>query len=196
MTEYLFDAPWWILGVIAFAGIAVWWTGNQRQDKQSKIVGLALLGVAILIGICSWVFQTPRERAVSQTEKMVAAVGARDWPVVKSILDARTSLSRLNDTSIVYKNREQILAAAKAASELYGFQSARVSGTEVDQHDTIITVTIRVYSVQEITSGQPVLTDWQIDWNQIGQEWRMTKITLINVGLGGGDGKWLPNVGG
>ena len=48
-------------------GAALFWSGNNRQDKTLKRLGLAVLLVGIVLGVLSYFVDTDKERAVRRT---------------------------------------------------------------------------------------------------------------------------------
>jgi hypothetical protein len=172
MKDLLFDTPWWLLGLLLIGGGALFWSGNNRQDKTLKCVGLAIFALGIAMGLVSYFVDTDVEAATKKTRQLIYSVEKRDWPTLDSVLDDRTSLA-------FYRNKQQIMAGAKATVDSIGLKSVHIIGTTVDQHDTLISVNVRVLSEQDITSGQPVTTDWKFDWQDFGTGWRLTTITPL-----------------
>jgi hypothetical protein len=183
MSDFLFDSPWWMPLAIAALGMGVWWSGNKRIDRTTKLVGGAIFAAAIALFLTSWFVDTDKERAEKRTRELVQGVASKDWKTVESILDPKTSLGTIGRRTAYYTDREQILSAARSASEGYGIDTATITHMETRQTDTLITISITVFTTQNIT-GQPFRSDWQLDWNQIGQDWRLTRITLVKLGMG------------
>src|SRR4051812_3791222 len=125
MNQLLFDTPWWLLALLIGAGAVLFWNGNRRQESRVRSAGLALLGVAILLGVLSYFVDTPRERAVKESKQFARAIEARDWPSARKILDPNCTLSVLGSVQL-YDSREQIIEAAKKAVERYGVSNMRI----------------------------------------------------------------------
>ncbi|MBC8106816.1 MAG: hypothetical protein H7Z14_09525 [Anaerolineae bacterium] len=172
MKDFLFDAPLWILCILVAAGVAIWWAGNNRTDKPLKRVGLSVLVAGIALALTSYFFDTDAEKVTRKTERLVAAVNARDWKTFESILDPQTRFT-------IYRNRDDIVKGAKESADAIGLKSARITGMTVDKKDTVISIDLRALSEQDRTGGRPIVTDWRFDWQNLGTGWKLTTITPL-----------------
>jgi hypothetical protein len=170
MVEMLFDTPWWLPTILVVAGILAFLSGNRRQDKQIMYGGLAVLLLGIAVALLSYFIDTAREKAVRRTRDLVAAANARDWNRFRSLLDPQTSVYGLRGPDV-------IAAVAGATAERYRLGQSRITGTEVDQTGTVITVSIRVLSD---ISGHPVVSDWQLQFQDFGQGWKLYDVRALS----------------
>jgi hypothetical protein len=168
MADYLFDTPWWLPLSILAVGLYVFITGNRRQERNVMLAGggIALLAVAIM-GI-SYLVETNREMAVNRTEGMVDAVNARDWTRFKSLIDRETVVAN-------WKGADEITAAARDAAERFQIGKIRISGTTIEEHQTAIAVSIRVFTD---VNGRTVPSDWLFDYQNRGTGWKLYSVTL------------------
>jgi hypothetical protein len=168
MADYLFDTPWWLPLSILAIGLYVFITGNRRRERNVMLAGggIALLGVAVM-GI-SYLVETNREMAQNRTEGIVAAVNARDWARFKSLLDQETIFAN-------WKGADEITDAAKEAADRFQIGRIRISGTVVEDHQTAITVSIRVFTD---VSGRAVPSDWLFDYQNRGTGWKLYRVSL------------------
>jgi hypothetical protein len=169
MKDLLFDTPLWLLGLLVIVGAALWWSGNNRQDKTLKRVGLAVFLVGVLLGVVSYFVDTDKERAVRQTKQIVSAVERRDWDALGKLLDPRTHV-------MIYNNRDDIVAGARVTADAIGLKSLHIIGSDVEQKDTLINVDIKVLSEQERSFGRPITTSWRFVYQDFGGGWRLDTV--------------------
>jgi hypothetical protein len=168
MNDLLFDTPLWLLGLLIIVGATLFWSGNNRQDKTLKRLGLAVLLIGILMGAMSYFVDTDKEAAQRRTRQIVTAVDRKDWVALGKLLDPQTH-------AIIYNNPTDIVEGAKRTADFIGFKGLRIIGTEVEQKDTVINVYLKVLSEQE-RSGGPVLTNWRFVYQNFGNGWKLDSI--------------------
>jgi hypothetical protein len=134
------------------------------------VAGAGIAGLGVLLALLSWFVMTDKEHCEKQTRQMVAAVDHRDWPALEKLLDAHTSLEG------VYKDRDEIIDGAKKTVDAIGLSSVSITGTEVKQVDTVITVDLAIMSDQDVTMGRPAITNWRFDWENTGTGWKLVRI--------------------
>src|SRR5262245_35944747 len=98
MSRLLFDTPWWLPTILAGLGVFLFWTGNQRQEKNVRFAGLGMLLAALAVMLLSYFVDTDVEKAVKAAKGMVYAVEQRDWTKLRNILAPNTSLGVFNAT--------------------------------------------------------------------------------------------------
>lgn len=185
MTEFLFDTPFWFPLTILAIGLYVFITGNRRQERKVMLAGGGIVLLAATIMGLSYMVETNREMAENRTKGLVAAVNARDWDRFKSLLDRETSFAN-------WKGAEEITDAAKGAADRFQIGKIRISGTVVEEHQTAITVSIRVFSD---VYGRTVPSDWLFDYQNRGSGWKLYSVALGQA-PGRGDDRIRDFVGG
>jgi hypothetical protein len=180
MTDLLFSTPWWLPTAIILAGVFLFITGNARQMGGQRNAGLGLIGLAIVLILVSWLVETDRERVTRESRELVKSVEGRDWTKMRSLLDPRVSLGISSAT--IYSNREDLVKGAQAKAEQYGLKSVIITSLDAEQTQTIITVTLTVLTDQDATMGRPVTSSWQFEWEQLGKEWALYRITCLGIG--------------
>lgn len=172
MGELFFDTPWWLPALIAGVGVVLFITGNNRRETKVRGAGIALAVLALLVVAVSSFVDTPREKVMKDTRRLVEAVEKRDWQTMTSLLDPRCSLEK-------YANREQIVKAAQEACEQFNVTSIRITSLVADQTDTLITVTLDILSEQDLTMGRPYPTSWQLGWQKTAAGWSLRNINVL-----------------
>jgi hypothetical protein len=190
MTELIFHEPWWLLGVVVVGGIVTLVVGNRRMDKMLQRIGITAALLAVLLGALRFIFPTFRERMEIRTKAIIHAVDSRDWNALSSLLDPTTAVG--NRSHVLKAGRNAIVDLTKADTELYNVRSLAVIGMDSAQTDTLITVAVEVYSVQDPTQGRPETSSWQFDYQQNGDEWILEKITLLRLGTQAGQQEFPP----
>ena len=113
MNELLFHSSWWLLACVAAGGVAIFIAGNRRLDKNVEGIGLAILVVAVILGLLRFFFPTPRERMENRSRAIVRAVDHHDWSALRSLLDADTALC--SPSRVLKGDRDLILSSVQAA---------------------------------------------------------------------------------
>lgn len=191
MTELLFDTPWWLPTLFAGVGVVLFITGNNRQESKVRSAGIALAALALLLLAVSYFVDTPREKVIKDTRRLVSAVEKRDWPTMTALLDPRCTLEK-------YGSRDEIVKAAQEASERFNITSIRITSLVAEQTDTLITVTLSVVSEQDLTMGHPYPTSWQLDWQQTANGWSLRNINVLESQMPGSQKEVrrnLPSIG-
>lgn len=185
MNELLFHSSWWLVACIAAGGIVGFIAGNRRLDKNLQRIGLAVLALAALLGFLRFFFPTPRERMEIRSRAIVKAVDHRDWEALRSLLDPDTAVC--SPSRVLKGGRDAIVSGTQAVVESFDVKSVSVIGIESVQTETLITVSLEIYSVQEDTQDRPVTSSWQMEYEQSGDQWILQKITALRVGTEGGE---------
>jgi len=181
MIDLLFDTPWWLPTLLAGARVVLFWHGNRSQETKRRNAGLLCLLLAAVVCTLSYLVDTDVEKAQKKSKQLAHAVDQRDWTTVKNILAPQTALS-MSSARTVYANRDEILYGAKAAVERYGVKNLRILSSTAEKTDTVITVTMTIYTEHEALMGRPITTTWQFDWQQTGKNWDLERITCIKIG--------------
>lgn len=170
MLELLFDTPWWLPTTILGIGAFVAYTGNQRLEKKVVRSGLAIILAGLLVMLISYLVETNRERAIRRTREVVAAVHKRDWQALQGGIDPQTNFYGLRGPT-------EITSSAQTAAERSQVTSARIISERVDVASTVINVRIRVASE---AFGRWVTTDWQFQYQNLGQGWILYNIVALS----------------
>jgi hypothetical protein len=180
MNELIFHEPWLLLATVAVAGIVTFVIGNRRLDKPLQRIGLAAVLLALLLGGLRYFFPTPREQMEIRTRKLVRAVNDHDWNAVNGLIDTDTVIG---SRDVVYKaGRDAIDAMVQTNVEAFKVSSVHIMSMESVQTDTMITISLEVYSVQDATDDRPETSSWQLDFEQSGDQWLLEKFTLLRIG--------------
>jgi hypothetical protein len=182
MSDLLFETPWWLPTTIAAVGAVLFYTANKRREAKLRTIGLGVLCLGVLVALVSYFVDTPKERAVNGSRRLVQSVADRDWTTMQSLLHPKASVSIANVPSTLYNDREQIVARAREGVERYGLKSVTVLSTDARQDQTLITVSVTLLSVQEYTLGRPIRSTWEFDWLESADGWSLYKIRAIEIG--------------
>jgi hypothetical protein len=170
MADLLFDTPYWLLGLLAVAGVALWVSGNGRRDKKLQRVGYGLLAVGVALFAISWLVDTDREVVSKRTRQVVAAVDHKDAATLAKLLHPDATLGDLN--------KQQIVDAAKKAMDRYRLKNVRASSVETTQPnraEVIVDLGVTADIDTSVWSGS-VPTGWKLVWAKSGGEWLLRDI--------------------
>jgi hypothetical protein len=179
-SDLLFYAAWWMLAVVAAGGIFALIAGFRRLDKKLQRLGIALVLIAGIVATLRLVFPTDREKMEKRSRQLVQAIDHQDWNALRTLLDPDTVVGF--KSHVIGSGRDGIVAAVKENVDRYNVKSVTVIGIESEQTETLITVPLVVYSIQDATQGRPMTSTWQLDYQQSGDQWILEKITLLRIG--------------
>ena len=173
LSEFLFDTPWWVLLLLAIAGIVVFVSGNRRQKKPIERAGLVVLGLALLLFGMSWLVETGREFCVRRTRELVKATDQKDWPTFQARLDPQTSV-------LMFKGPDVISNSARLAAERVQLGRVFITGLDVSQQPSQIDVNIKVFSEQ---LGTPGTSDWRLQFLKDSNKWVLYRVEPLPGGM-------------
>jgi hypothetical protein len=185
VSELLFQTPWWLPTLFAGVGLVLFISGNNRQERRIRNIGLACVGLGILVAVVSWLVDTDVEKVEKGSRRLVAAVEKSDWNTMRSLLDPKASVTVLNSIG-VYNNRDDIIAGAQRAVDLFKLKWVHITSLDVKQTGSLMIATLDAFSDQEAT-GRPIPSSWQFEWNNSGGGWAVTKITNLRIANVTGD---------
>jgi hypothetical protein len=174
MIDLLFDTPWWLPTILAIVGVVLFVSGNRRQNNAARNTGIGFILATIALILVSYFVNTQKEKCVTQARALIQAVEKGDVPGMKRLLDANTAV---NGTLV---GPDRISAAAAAGAQAYQLSSLSVISTDVQQVQTVITVSMTVLA--QSSSYQPTRVDVQFQWNESGGGWHLQDIDLTNIG--------------
>lgn len=180
-TDYLFHTPWWLPTAIVAVGAVVFYTANNRREVRLRTAGLAVACLGLLLAVVSYLVDTDLEKAEKHSKQIVRTVEQRDWPTLRSLLDPNTSVGIANFLTL-YRGADAIVTKAKEGTERYGVKSLAITSSEARQDQTLITVTVRVYSTQDSTMGHPIPSTWEFDWQESANGWYLSEIRAVEIG--------------
>lgn len=182
MSDLLLAVPWWLFATLILVGGAVFWSGNNRQQKGPKYVGIALILLALLLKTISFFVETDKEKVERQTKEMVKAVQTRDWTTFASMLDPDVCLDV--STGTVFTNSKMLVEGAKLDCEKYNLTNVSARVTDVEQDPGGITVDLDTSSDMTVMMGMSatVPSSWKLVWDRTGKDWRLHEVTCLRIG--------------
>lgn len=180
MRDFFFDVPWWAPTLIGVIGIALFVSGNRRQKASTRTAGLLVLSVAILWAVVSYLVDTPKEICQNQTRQFVRSVIDRDWPTFERLMEPQADF-KFAGSNWQIDGRDTLLDTIKADVDQIGLKSAHITGMQADETTNAIVIRIRVFSVQDYSMGQPLDSEWEMEWHNSGGKWLLHEIRGIRV---------------
>ena len=182
MNEILFHSSWWLLACVVGGGIALFVVGNRRLDKNLQRIAAAIVAIALILACLRFFFPTSRERMENRSRDIVRAFDHGDWEKLTILLDPATAVC--NRSRVIFGGRDQIMARAEEAKD--HVKSVSVIGLDSQQSETLITVSLELYSVETDAVDRPAVTStWEMDYEQSGNDWILQKITILRLGAEG-----------
>jgi hypothetical protein len=177
MADYLFDTPYWLLGVVGVAAIALLVSGNSRQDKRLRSAGMAVFGVAVLLGLLSFFVDTDKEKVNKRTRQLVAAVEKKDKDTVGRLLHPQARLGGRDGM-----DKGQIVERVGTAVDQFNIKGIRITSMDVRAVDEDIEVILSATADMDLqvwSGGVP--SDWRLVWEKSGGEWLVREIVPLKV---------------
>jgi hypothetical protein len=179
MRDLLFNVPWYLPTLLAIAGLALFVSGNRRQRPPVRTVGVALIGLAILWGVVSYLVETPKEICERQTRQYVRAVAAQDWNTFDRLMEPDVKFTDGANWEIAGRNNWA--GDVKSGAQQIGLKSAVITDLKVAESGGAVTTTIRVFSTQDVTMDRPVDSDWELEWRPAGNRWLLHELRALHV---------------
>ncbi len=165
--NFLSETPWWAPTGCWTVGIVLFITGNNRLHAKMKYTGAAVVALGALFAILSYFLQSPREKAISQTRALVAAVEKRDWVEMQSLLHPELTL-------IGWKGRAEMVKGAKYYSERYDLKSLSITSIDAIEIDDDVRVSVAVLADFKEAAG--ILTRWTLEWTETREGWVLAAV--------------------
>jgi len=179
MRDLLFSVPWYLPTILGIVGLSLFVSGNRRQKPQIRTAGVAVIGLANLWAVVSYLVKTPKEICESQTRQYVRAVVDRDWPTFDRLMEPDVRFTDGTDWQIA--GRDTWAGDVKAGAEQIGLKSASISSMDLAETSGAIIATITVYSTQEATLERPIESEWTLEWRQSGGRWLLHELRPVQV---------------
>lgn len=179
MRDLLFSVPWYLPTILGIAGLSLFVSGNRRQKPQVRTAGVAVIGLAILWAVVSYLVETPKEICDKQTRQYVRAVVDRDWPSFDRLMEPDVRFTDGTDWQIA--GRDTWAGDVKSGAEQIGLKSASISSMDLAETSGAIIATITVYSTQEATLERPIESEWTLEWRQSGGRWLLHELRPVQV---------------
>jgi len=174
MRDFLFDTPYWLLGGLAVLGIALWFSGNARQEKRLQLAGYFALLIAVTLGLLSYFVDTDREIVIRRTRQIVQAVENKDAATAQQLLHPHASLGRSAEM-----NKQQIVDRIGTAADQFGIHSIRITSLVVTPQPLGQEMTVTLAATANSTFGgysAPVPSTWDLNWVKTNDGWLLRDI--------------------
>lgn len=182
MADWIANIPWWLLIGLLVVGAGVVIFANRTSRSGLRSIGIAVVALALLLGVGRFLIETDAEKAERITRQIVTSVNAADWAALQTLLSAGTDTDFLGNHPNV-RGAAEITQAAQTTAKAVGLNSVRIWSLRTDQNKDWITVTFVAYTVQTQTQGQPLPSSWEFDWHVLpAHQLNLTKIALLNLG--------------
>jgi hypothetical protein len=179
MRDLLFSVPWYLPTILGIVGLALFVSGNRRQKPQIRTAGVAVIGLAILWAVVSYLVETPKEICERQTRQYVRAVVDRDWPTFDRLMEPDVRFTDGTDWQIA--GRDTWAGDVKSGADQIGLKSASISSMNLDERPNAIIATITVYSTQDVTLERPIDSDWALEWRQSNGRWLLHELRPLRI---------------
>src|SRR3954469_17098564 len=125
VSDLLFDTPWWLPTAIIAVGLFVFLSGNKRTVTKVRNVGLAVVGVGLLLVAVSYLVDTDKEKVVKRSRELVKDVEGREWEAATKLMAPDVHFEGYG--MWVYDDRTTLLDSARAKVDEVGLNSATVT---------------------------------------------------------------------
>lgn len=174
MQDFLFDTPYWFLGLLGVIGAALWISGNGRQNDNLKRAALGVFLVAVVLALLSILIDTDKEKVIKRTHQLISAVEKQDQSTAAKLLHPQVQLFEMDKTAIL--NR-----IATAASQFH-IKSIRINSIDLQPVDRDLSAVMSATTDIDLpiwSGGVP--STWKMVWEKSDQGWLLRDISPINV---------------
>lgn len=179
MRDLLFSVPWYLPTLLAIVGLALFVSGNRRQKPPVRTAGVAVIGLAILWAVVSYLVDTPKEICERQTREYVRSVADRDWKTFDRLMEPGARLTDGANQPVA--NQSNWSAEVKTGADQIGLKSVVITDLKAFETGEVVTTTIRVFTTQDLTMERPVDSDWELEWRPTGGRWLLHEIRAVHV---------------
>ncbi|HTW94621.1 MAG TPA: hypothetical protein VMD30_07500 [Tepidisphaeraceae bacterium] len=170
MNAILNMIHWWVpVGIIAIGAI-FFIVANKRTNTSTRSVGLAIVGLGVLIGVGRFLFPTDEEKCEALTRQLtrdvVTSAGSGKWDSVKADLSPNTTVNLLQYGSAA-SGPADIATDAQQEADKYGLEVVNVMSMQAHEdpvHEIIVTTTMA--STGKATLDEPIVSYWEFDWRR------------------------------
>ena len=180
MYEFLFSVPWWVPTVVAIVGLALFVSGNRRQQPTLRTAGFSVIAFAFFWGLVSYLVETPKETCQKQTRQFVQSVVDRNWTTFDGLMEPGVQF-RFEGSPWQIDGRDTLSTAVKADVDQIGLKSATITDLRVEDSGAVIAVTIKLWSNQDFTMERPLDSEWEMDWTRTGNRWLLHQIRALRI---------------
>jgi hypothetical protein len=187
MSDFFFDTPYWFLGLLLVVAVALWISGNARQETRLKTAALIAFVIAVCLFLLSYFVDTDKEKVQKRTRQVIEAVEKKDKTTLNALLHPNATMLWMTKSDIVDK--------VGSAVDEYHLSNIRINALDTDQPaKNQITAEVSVTAHVETSGfgGDPPST-WQLVWERTGQGWQLREIRAVKlpgVDLNSIIGKW------
>jgi hypothetical protein len=175
MRDFVFDTPYWFLGLLAVAGVGLLVSGNSRQESRLRLAGLLVLLLGVILALVSHFVDTDKEIVAKRTREVVAAVEHKDRATLDRLLHPRASM--------LWMTKPDILNKVSTAVDDYHLQNVRVGSMEVDQpnpNEIQANISVSAHVETGGWAGDPPST-WLLVWERADQGWLLRDIKAVKL---------------
>jgi hypothetical protein len=180
MSELVMQIPWWMIGVVVFAGSTVILIANRSNKPRLRTAGLLAVSVAFLLIAARYLIDTPAEQAERRTRSIVQACDAQNWSHLQALLDPETDVD-LAGRGPNAKSADAICKVGEALAKQIGLKRAFIISVGTDQSAGQITVTLTGGTTADQSLDRPVVSSWEFDYVPVATQWHLKHIKLLKI---------------
>ena len=177
MASLLFDAPYWLLILLALAGAVTFYLGLNRQEQNLRTAGFALFGAAAVLLVLRFTVETDEKRVEKQARMLIAAISRNDWAAARPYLKR----AHLAETAV---SGEELTKYGESCYSLYGLTDVQLNSVDVQRNPNIITANISVTSHHKGIYVDTVPSRWKLEYPKGADGWSLTEIIAVKIGFG------------
>jgi hypothetical protein len=110
----------------------------------------------------------------------VQAAVDRDWNALTNLLAPDVELTAAGNTARV-DGRDVLVSTLKVDVNQIGLKSAVITGIDASEDQSGVTVSIHVFSDQELTMDRPIDSQWQLTWRETSGQWLLHEVRAVQV---------------
>lgn len=175
MMSFLFDAPIWIMLLLAALGAVLAFMGLQKQQNGLRNAGVGMLCTAILLFILRVTIETDEKRVEKDVRGMIEAISQNDWAAAAPYLKHAQLYNWAGD---------DLLAQGKRLTAQYGLTAVKVNSIETRREPNVITATVSVTSFHKGIYVDSVPSTWSMEYQKRQKKWVLINLLPTRIGFG------------
>jgi hypothetical protein len=177
----LLSPPWWLSVLVLIVGVILFYFGNANRKSAIRLAGAVVLLLAVVMFLLGYFVETDLEKTRRLTRELVAAVPAKNWVEMGSLLDPDATLAVASGQPI-FSGRDNLIQGAKADTDRWTVKSVAISSIKSTQDGSgNILVDIDTFAEADNPMGQKVPSSWRFTWDKTGDEWHVHKIECTKL---------------
>lgn len=183
-TQYLFDNPWPLAGLLIVAAIGlVWWFNREAKASQGVRWAGLCIALATAVMLTANLVTTQREIVIRQTRQLITVTAKADLAALEPLLGREIALS-LPGNSAQFSRGQILDLVRKYPGGQYPVESVSINSIQAVLDGGSIANTqvhVRTRAPEATMYDFPVGSWWKIGWRRDGDRWVVSSLQCLQI---------------